>query len=130
MSRINVICDIETSAIVGFVSLSSAQIERAHLAKSHRRNQPDPVPVTLLGQLAVDKNYQGLGHARSLLLFALKTALRASRQIGSFGILTHPLDDGVRAFYTRWGFQNLPFDPNRAMIVRMKDLEQSWIAAP
>lgn len=125
VSRINVITDVATGQIVGFLSLSAAQIERGYLAKPDQRNQPDPVPVTLLGQLAVDQAYQGQGHARSLLYFALKTALRASRHIGSFGVLTHPLDDGVRAFYQRWGFQDLPGDPTRSMIVRMRDLERS-----
>ncbi|MBU0499556.1 MAG: GNAT family N-acetyltransferase [Gammaproteobacteria bacterium] len=125
VSRTNVILDVETGRVAGFLSLSAAQIERGYLTKSDQRNQPDPVPVTLLGQLAVDKDYQGLGHARSLLYFALKTALRTSRHMGSFGVLTHPLDDGVRAFYRRWGFQDLPCDPKRSMIVRMRDLEWS-----
>jgi hypothetical protein len=44
-----------------------------------------------------------------------RAALRASRDIGSFGVITHPLDDSVRAFYGRCGFQGLPFDPHRAM---------------
>ena len=64
--------------------------------------------------------------AGSLLLFALKSALRASEIIGSVGVITHPLDDGIRGFYARWGFQNLPFDPRRAMIVRMADLRESF----
>jgi GNAT superfamily N-acetyltransferase len=84
------------------------------------------VPATLLGQLAVDKAFQGQGHAASLLLFALRTALRVSENIGSMGVLTHPLDDGVRGFYARWGFQDLPFDPRRAMFVRMVDLRRSF----
>jgi GNAT superfamily N-acetyltransferase len=127
ISRTNVICDADTAEIVGSVTLSAAQIERAFLAKPRQRNTPDPVPATLLGQLAVHKNHQGRGHARSLLLFALRTALRASREIGSFGVVTHPIDEQARAFYRRWGFQDLPFDPRRAMIVRMVDLERSRI---
>jgi GNAT superfamily N-acetyltransferase len=127
ISRTNVICDVATAEIIGYVTLSAAQIERAFLPKSQQRNKPDPVPATLLGQLAIDKNHQGKGHARSLLLFALRAALRASREIGSFGVITHPIDDSVRAFYARWGFQDLPFDPHRAMIVRMVDLERSGI---
>jgi len=127
LSRTNVICDAATREIIGCIALSAAQIERAFLAKSRQRNKPDPVPVTLLGQLAVHKDYQGRGHARSLLLFALRTALRASREIGSFGVITHPIDDSARAFYRRWGFQDLPFDPRRAMIVRMIDLERSGV---
>jgi GNAT superfamily N-acetyltransferase len=125
ISRTNVICDTVTSEIIGYVTLSAAQIERAFLPKSQQRNRPDPVPATLLGQLAIHKDRQGEGHARSLLLFALRTARRASRDVGSFGVITHPIDEQVRAFYSRWGFQDLPFDPRRAMIVRMVDLERS-----
>jgi len=120
-----VICDTATGLIVGYVTLSAAQIEREFLAKAHRRNKPDPVPATLLGQLAIDKAYQGQGHARSLLLFALTAALRASYEVGSFGVLTHPIDEQVRQFYRRWGFEDVPFDPRRSMIVRMADLEKS-----
>jgi hypothetical protein len=61
---------------------------------------------------------------RSLLLFAL----RASREIGRFGVITHPVDEEVRAFYRRWGFVDVPFDPRRAMIIRIVDLEKSGIA--
>jgi ribosomal protein S18 acetylase RimI-like enzyme len=128
ISRTNVICVAETNEIVGYVTLSAAQIERAFLPKPLQRNKPDPVPVTALGQLAIHKDYQGRGHARSLLLFALRTAARASREIGSFGVITHPVDEEVRAVYRRWGFVDVPFDPRRAMIVRMADLEKSGIA--
>ena len=125
----NVICDASTQLIVGYVTLSAAQVERQFLAKAHQRNKPDPVPATLLGQLAIHLSHQGQGHARSLLQFALTAALRASREVGSFGVLTHPLDDEVRQFYRRWGFEDLPFDPRRSMIVRMVDLEKSGLIA-
>ena len=125
VSRLNIICDTAADRIVGYVTLSAAQIERSSLPKSHRRNKPDPLPATLLGQLAVDKNYQARGYARSLLLFALRTSLRASLEVASWGIITHPLDDAVRRFYARHGFQDLPFDPRRAMVARMADLNKS-----
>jgi GNAT superfamily N-acetyltransferase len=127
LSRVNVICETASSRIIGFVALSAGQIERSALPKPHRRHKPDPVPATLLGQLAVHKDHRGRGHARSLLLFALRAALRASADIGSFGVFTHPLDHSARAFYRRWGFEDLPFDPRRAMIIRMVDLEASGL---
>ncbi len=126
-SRVNVITEPATGRIAGYVSLSAAQIERAFLPKPQQRNRPDPVPVTLLGQLAIDLAYQGQGHAASLLIFALRTALQAAESIGSAGVLTHPLDDGVRRFYARWGFADLPFDPRRAMFIRMVDLRASLV---
>jgi predicted N-acetyltransferase YhbS len=122
VSRTNVVCDPATGGIVGYVSLSAAQIERAFLAKADQRNRPDPIPALLLGQLAVDRRYQGRGYARSLMFFALTTAVRLSDDIGCFCVLTHPLDDGVRDFYRGFGFADLPFDPARSMAVRMIDL--------
>jgi GNAT superfamily N-acetyltransferase len=129
MSRISVICDAGMGSIVGYVTLSAAQIEREFLAKARQRSKPGPVPAMLLGQLAIHKTCQGQGHARSLLLFALTAALRASREVGSFGVLTHPIDEQVRQFYRRWGFEDVPFDPMRSMIVRMVDLEMSGLVA-
>ncbi|MGH6618760.1 MAG: GNAT family N-acetyltransferase [Alphaproteobacteria bacterium] len=127
LSRTNVICGGTANQIIGYVTLSAAQIERASLVRSQQRNKPDPVPATLLGQLAVHKDHQGGGYASELLLFALRIALRASQDVGSWGVIAHPLDDHVRAFYVRRGFQELPFDPRRAMVVRMADLDQNGI---
>jgi predicted N-acetyltransferase YhbS len=124
-SRTSVICEPETGNIAGYVSLSTGQIEREHLPKSAQRNTPDPIPVILLGQLAVGLDYQGNGYARCLLFFALATAVRFSKEIGCIGVVTHPLDDDVRVFYRRFGFQDLPSDPNRGMIARIVDLERS-----
>ena len=125
MSRTSVICETATGEVAGFVALSAAQIERAYLPKSAQRNRPDPIPALLLGQFAVDRRHHGKGYARSLMLFALTTAVRFSKEIGCFGVLTHPLDDDVRAFYSHFGFETLPFDPRRSMIVRIVDLAQS-----
>jgi GNAT superfamily N-acetyltransferase len=77
LSRVNVVCGDASGRIIGYVTLSAAQIERASLPRARRRNKPDPLPATLLGQLAVDREHQGQGIARSLLQFALRTALRA-----------------------------------------------------
>ncbi|HEY7301055.1 MAG TPA: GNAT family N-acetyltransferase [Xanthobacteraceae bacterium] len=125
-SRVNVMTEPDSGRIVGYVTLSAAQIERAYLPKPQQRNQPDPLPVLLLGQLAVDTAFQGQGHARSLMLFALKNALAAADIVGCVGVITHPLDHAVRQLYANWGFQDLPFDPRRAMMVRMVDLRRSF----
>ena len=87
-----------------------------------QRNIANPVPVTLLGQLGVDRDFQGFGHAASLIRFALVAAVRASTQVGSFGVITQPLDEELQDFYAKWGFQALPLVPGRTMIVRMSSI--------
>jgi GNAT superfamily N-acetyltransferase len=122
-SRVSVMIDTASGRIVGFVTLSAAQIERAILPKRDQRHRPTAVPATLLGQLVVDREFQGNGYASDLLLFALKTSLRASKSVASVGVITHPLDDALRGFYARRGFLDLPFDQRRAMIARMVEIE-------
>ena len=126
LSRVTVIADAASGRIVGYVTLSAGQIERAFLPKSLQRNRPEHAPVMLLGQLAVDKDFQGQGLGVDLLLFALRTALNVSDSVGGMGVITHPLDEALRGFYARWGFQDIPFDPRRAMIVRMVDLKRQF----
>ena len=63
--------------------------------------------------------------ARQLLFYALTTSVALSKDVGCFGVITHPLDDALRAFYAKSGFTDLPGDPRRAMIVRIADLAQS-----
>jgi predicted N-acetyltransferase YhbS len=124
-----VICYAEAGSIVGYVSLSTAQVERAWLPKAQQRSRPDPMPAILLGQLAVDLRWQGQGIARSLMFYALTTAVRLSDQVGCFCVLTHPLGDDVRALYAAFGFEDLPFDPARSMAVRIADLVRSGFGA-
>jgi predicted N-acetyltransferase YhbS len=129
ITRTNVICDRATGLIASYVSLSAAQIERAFLPKAQQRNRPDPIPVTLLGRLAVATSHQGEGHAKSLLAFALRSALAAVGHVDSYAVITHPLDEQVRAFYARFQFQDLPGDPKRAMFVRMSELIAAGFAS-
>jgi predicted N-acetyltransferase YhbS len=124
-SRINVICDANDKHIVGYVALAAAQVERAKFPKSQQRNRPSDVPMVLLGQLAVDTSHQGQGLAAALVRFAFANALRAAEIIGCAGIVTQPISDEVRVFYHKFGFRDLPFDPKRAMTVRIADIKTS-----
>jgi predicted N-acetyltransferase YhbS len=82
VSRTSVVCDRGSGAIAGHGALSAGQIERGVLPKPAQRNRPDPMPVLLLAQLAVDPRHPGRGVARSLLLFSLPTAVGFARGIG------------------------------------------------
>ena len=58
-ARTYVVC--EGDRVVGFYSLAASAVERRRLPSRVGRNMPEPVPVILLGQLAVDTRYQGRG---------------------------------------------------------------------
>lgn len=124
-SRTYVVTDEGNGLIAGFVSLATGQIERSFLSKSQQRNQPDPIPVLVLGQLAIDTRYQGRRLGASLLKHAFEVAVVASQKVGIVGVVTHPLNTGVRNFYQKWGFENLPGDAEGALFVRIKDLVES-----
>jgi predicted N-acetyltransferase YhbS len=124
-SRTSVIADKTTCEIAGYVSLSMSQIKTTWLPKADQRNQPDPLPALLLGQLAIDLDHQGQGHAASLMAFVLATTFRISEEVGCFALITHPLDEGIRAFYRKFGFADLPHDSMRCMAVKITDLRTS-----
>ncbi len=122
VSRTYVVIDAATDKIVGYVTLAAGQIEREFLTKSDQRNKPNPVPVLILSQLAIDVHYHGQGIGIDLLQYALKIAVKAAETVGVVGVLTHPLVAEVREFYYRWGFRNLEQDPKGSMLVKIKDL--------
>lgn len=128
MSRTYIIADDDAGRIAGFAALTVGDIRRDLLNKPDQRNAPDPIPVLLLGQLAVDKDYQGQGVSKLLLAHTFQTAITVAKEVGAWALLTHPLDDTAEQFYRRWGFQPLEPDPRGAFYVRIKDLKNSGFA--
>ena len=124
-SRTNVVCDNASGQLVGYVSLSSGSIERGAMKRGLRHGKPEIIPVTLLGQLAVDENFVGQNLGESLLYFALKTAFNMSKHVGTLGVMTHPLNENARQFYLRYGFEEIPGDQRGALLLRIKDIEAS-----
>ncbi len=118
----------DRGGVVGYVTLCAAQVERAHVPEANGSARPGALPALLLWQVAVDARCQRQGHARTLMLFALLTALRAARPLQCFGVLAHPLDDGMRGFFGKFGFAPLPADPRGGMAVRIADLQRSGLA--
>lgn len=75
-----------------------------------RRGMPDKVPLLLIGRLAVDISFQGLGLGASLLADALRRCLSASEIIGARAVVAHAIDAKAAAFYERHGFLTSPLD--------------------
>ena len=69
-----------------------------------------PIPVVILGRLAVSLTYQGkcIGLALALLRDAIRRALAIAEQAGIRALLTNPIDDDAAHFYARFGFMPSP----------------------
>ncbi len=110
--------------IAGYYSLSSGAVGRDEAQGFLRRNMPDPVPVMVLGRLAVDLRYQAHGLGRALVGDALYRVLRISTETGVRGLIVHALTDEVIAFYSRFGFKPYRNDP-RDLVLLVSTIEQS-----
>jgi GNAT superfamily N-acetyltransferase len=102
--------------VVGYYSLAAGSVERETAPGRVRRNTPDPVPVVVLGRLAVDRVFQGQGLGRALLRDAVLRTLQAADIIGVRAILVHALSEQAKKFYEDCGFAPSPINPLTLMI--------------
>jgi ribosomal protein S18 acetylase RimI-like enzyme len=121
--------DSESDLIAGYYCLSSSSVAREDAGNALGRNSPDPVPVILVGRLAVDDRFKNQGLGSSLLQDAVVKGVEASRIIGSRAFLVHALNDGAVAFYRRYGFVSVPESP-RVMYLLTKDAEATIASMP
>ena len=122
-SRTFVSIDSETDTVAGYYCLSASSLLLEAAPGSVRRNMPDPIPVILIGRLAVDQVFKGKGLGASLLQHALLKGLEASRIIGARAFIVDALDDDAERFYSKFGFALMPPASKRAMYLLVKDAE-------
>lgn len=102
--------------IVGYYSLAAGAVLRETATGAVRRNMPEPVPVVLIGRLAVDQAWQGKGLGASLLHDAVLRIIAAAGTIGVRAIMVHAISEDAKAFYQRHGFRASPLDPMTLMV--------------
>ncbi|WP_284945770.1 GNAT family N-acetyltransferase [Acidisoma cladoniae] len=90
--------------VVGFYCLVNGAVRRDAAVSKLRRNAPDPVPVMIIGRLAVDQAWEGRGLGRGLLRDAILRTLGASEIAGIAALLVHAISPGARRFYEGSGF--------------------------
>lgn len=114
--------DPNSKSVMGYYTLSSASIIRTALPEKITKKLPryKDLPATLLGRLAVDKNYQGQRIGGRLLFSAMRRAFEASEEVASWALVTDPKDEDARNFYKKFGFLDL--DTQR-MFIPMKEVE-------
>lgn len=118
-SRTFVTC--EDGRVVGYYALASSAIATTAAPGAFRRNMPDPVPVVVLGRLAVATSHHGLGLGRALFQDAGRRVIHAAEAIGIRGMVVHALSEEAKAFYVGLGLEESPLEP-MTLVVTINDL--------
>jgi GNAT superfamily N-acetyltransferase len=108
----------EERSVVAYYCLSAGAVERAAWPGRFRRNAPDPIPVIILGRLAVAKSAQGRGLGQDLMQHALRQFLAATRFVGARALVVHTLNEKVAGYYGRLGFQPFASGPEILFLPR------------
>ncbi|MBK1718622.1 GNAT family N-acetyltransferase [Thiocystis violacea] len=97
--------------VKGYYCLASGALASSEAPGGLRRNMPDPIPMAVLGRLAVAHDWQGRGLGVALLRDAVERTQAASAILGIRGLLVQALSEPVAAFYRRYGFIASPTQP-------------------
>ncbi|MEJ8826501.1 GNAT family N-acetyltransferase [Variovorax humicola] len=121
-SRTFVAC--EDRRVLAYYALASSAVTVDAAPGRFRRNMPDPVPVVVLGRLAVDQSLHGKGIGRALVRDAGLRVIQAADTIGIRGMIVHALSMDAKTFYERMGFEPSPLEP-MILMVTLSDLKAS-----
>ena len=111
-----VVAEAGDSKILGYYTLVTRMVESQLIPA--KKLPSGPVGVVLLGRLAVDKDAQGQGLGKRMLLRAMKQTAEAAQGIGIFALVLDALDEQARSWYLSlgWGFEALLDDPNHLFL--------------
>ncbi len=114
----------EDGAVVGYYCLATGAVTQAIAAGRVKRNMPDPVPVMILGRLAVAISRQKRGLGMDLLRDAVLRTFQVADIVGCRALLVYALHEKAAKFYDAAGFQPSPIDP-LIYILRLADARES-----
>ena len=104
-----VIADAQ-DVVVAYASISMTGIDRSAAPEIVAKGAPDPVPALLLGRLAVDRRYAGLGIGTTLAAHVLATAVELNEKAACRAVVVTALNANAKSWWERLGFH--AFDPS------------------
>jgi ribosomal protein S18 acetylase RimI-like enzyme len=94
--------------LAGYYTLSASNVQCTDLPAAIARKLPQyPIPVALLGRLAVDTAFQGRGVGSVLLVDVCKKVLLAQEMLAVAGLVVDAKDHNAASFYKHLGFMPL-----------------------
>ncbi len=113
--------------IAGYYTLSATNISLKDLpdalVKQLKLPRYPAIGATLIGRLARDLSFSGLGIGELLLVDALKISLVMSKKIASVAVVVDAKDEHAARFYSSFGFIAFLETANR-LFLKMETIEQ------
>lgn len=114
-SRTYVVC--KGDVVVAYYCLAAGSVARIDATSRVKRNMPDPIPVMVIGRLAVHLDWQNKGIGRALLRDAILRTLQVAEIAGIRAILVHAISEEAKQFYEKkCGFTPSPLNPMTLMV--------------
>ena len=98
-SRTYSVCD--GCRVVAYCCISAGAVARAAASRKIRRNEPDSIPVSLVGRWAVSRDHAVKGLGADILSDALRRIAVASQSMGIGAVLVHGKNDAAKRFQIR-----------------------------
>lgn len=117
-SRTYVVCS--GNNVIAYYAIATGSIEHVGLPSKLRRNMPDPIPVLILGRLAVDTGWQSQYIGRGLLKDTVLRACAIAKQVGVSALLVHCISEQAKQYYLDHGFVESNIAP-MTVLLRLKD---------
>lgn len=95
----------QPSKILGFYTLSAAQIGVQQLSETERKKLPRyPIPCFRMGRLARHIEHRGTGLGELLIGCAVDRCLHARSLVGAYALLVEAKNQKAKLFYEHYGF--------------------------
>jgi len=116
--------------VLGFYSLSMCAASSSDIEVALKKSLPAyPIPVALLGRLAVHEDCRGQGLGQRLIGDAFERILDASEHVGCYAVIVDAKNMAAQSFYERYGFIKLSHHdawPKR-MAISLETIKQSFL---
>ena len=113
-SRTFVVC--AGDQVVGYYALAAGAVLHEKAPGNIKRNMPEPIPVAVLGRLAVHVDWAGQGIGTGLLKDAILRTARLAEEMGIRALLCHAINEKGKLFYLHHGFIASPIEPLTVML--------------
>lgn len=120
MGRTYVAVDEGEARILGYYTISSGAVAFDTVPEKLPHH---PIPVALIGRLAVDNGARGRGVGETLLIHALRSAQQVSEIVGLYAVVVDALNQQAKNFYIKYGFNELS-DDHLHLYLPMKTIKQ------